>query len=128
MSKVVLFDIYNNNKPTLLRYLVQVKYESSRENDYSPYVINLLDDFLARYEGEFEGVFLTAWKYIVELILAAFWIIDKYIEDDHLFLTDILEIASTDITGKDILKAEVDIFSKCSNVGKYITERKFNYE
>ena len=128
MSKVVLFDIYNNNKPTLLRYLVQVNYESSRENDYSPYVINLLDDFLARYEGEFEGVFLTAWKYIVELILAAFWIIDKYIEDDHLFLTDILEIASTDITGKDILKAEVDIFSKCSNVGKYITERKFNYE
>ena len=128
MSKVVLFDIYNNNKPTLLRYLVQVKYESGRENDYSPYVINLLDDFLARYEGEFEGVFLTAWKYIVELILAAFWIIDKYIEDDHLFLTDILEIASTDITYKDILKAEVDIFSKCSNVGKYVTELKFNYE
>lgn len=128
MSKVVLFDIYNNNKPTLLRYLVQVKYELSRENDYSSYVINLLDDFLARYEGEFEGVFLTAWKYIVELILAAFWIIDKYIEDDHLFLTDILEIASTEITGKDILKAEVDIFSKCSNVGKYVTELKFNYE
>lgn len=127
MSKVVLFDIYNNHKPKFMRYLVQVKYELGRENDYSPYVINLLDDFLTRYEGEFEWVFLTAWKYIIELILAAFWIIDKYIEDDHLFLTDILEIASTDITYKDILKAEVDIFSKCSNVGKYITELKFNY-
>lgn len=126
MGEFVLFEIYNNNKVKLVKYLVEICINAGCKSDYTPYIINLLDDFIGNHCGPFEGVFLNAWKYIVKLTLAAFWILDKYIEDDHFFLTDVLELTSKDITNVDILKCESEIIEKCSNIGLYIESRNFN--
>lgn len=113
-----LYEIYKEN---VLRYVSRICKTIQSKQDYTPFVMSLLDDFFSKYldhpreQSEF-------MRYLEAVSLAGLWIIDKYIEDDHLYIEDILELSNSGISRSHILKAERDIYSLCKEISKYITK------
>lgn len=80
------------------------------EDYYKDCAKRLLQDYL---DDNPDGV-----KNIYPVIVAAVWIIDKYVDDYHIDLDDIEDRLY--INRYAIIQAEMEIFRKCGNLAKYV--------
>jgi hypothetical protein len=111
-----LYKIYKND---IDRFVQNACSKTGTHIDYTPFVISLLDDFFSKFDHNF--VIVDNFVFYTEVaIVAAIWMIDKYIEDDHMHLYDLSKLTIRRIKDKSIISAEADIFSVCKNMKQYI--------
>jgi hypothetical protein len=90
------------------------------EHDYSLYVTRIIEDFLMKYTYYFVNMDVFSC-YMESAVLASIWIIDKYIEDDHLYISDIVELVRNRVDKHSIILVESEIFFLCRDIRIYIT-------
>ena len=87
--------------------------------DYVECVMLLMDDFFAKYTYDFANMEIFNC-YMEVAVLASIWIIDKYIEDEHLYISDITELVRKRVDKQSIILVESEIFLLCKNIRNYI--------
>ena len=117
MTQCITF--YTTHKDDIHKFIDTICKKLETQTSYTPFVVAILEDFFAKYDYEF--ITETHFMYYTEIaVVAAIWIIDKYIEDDHLYLTDLSRMTVKHIKWSQIIKVESDIFFICTNIRKYI--------
>jgi hypothetical protein len=115
-----LDDMYAIYKPRIGKYISTLSKSLETISDYSTICLAMLDDFFKITEdiGDIKVVMMEEFMFYISV--ASFWIVDKYIEDDPLLLSDIIE-ETPDGTEKDELFIfERILFNRCPNIHVYI--------
>ena len=122
MSALVTSSLYEICKGDVLRYVSRICKLTNSKQDYTQFVMSLLDDFFSQYRNHIHEK-KDFMRYLEAVSLAGVWIIDKYIEDDHMYIEDILELNNSSISRSLVLKAEQDIYGVCKQISKYIPNK-----
>ena len=114
MSKLILssivYDIYKND---VVLHVQKLCNKCNSSDDYTLSVIRLIDDFFSIY--------------VDAITIASVWIIDKYVEDEHMELDDVRRICNRGMSKRRILQAEWEIFLLCKSFDKYVPRRKSRF-
>ena len=108
-----LYSKYKNELEIVLKSIVKT---CELELYYVDCSMSLLSDYLNI--DELDAVMTE--RSISAITVAAVWIIDKYIMDDHIYLDFICSNVS--VNRRDVITVETDIFNKCSRISKYVPD------
>lgn len=87
--------------------------------DTTPYCMNMIRDYIDKMEGS-HIIFGRVHRrsVLTEIIISVFWIMNKFVEDDYIYLEELIN--KNPVTRQDIIIREIDIIMKCPNISKYI--------
>jgi hypothetical protein len=112
--------LYNIRKNDIKRFTTRCCEKLDDTDGYVKHVTCILDDFLSKYTYKFSSMEVFG-RYMEIAVLAAIWIINKFIEDDHLYINDITQLIDRHVNTYNIIYVESEIFYLCQNIRKYIT-------
>lgn len=113
--------IYMVNKHNILKELNKINNIFTPKESYVSACEMMIDDFFVNTEShEISHILNYTTDEIIKYIsITAFWIIDKYVEDESLLLHELLEYDKT-LERKAVLDFEVMMFSNVNKLRKYI--------
>jgi hypothetical protein len=116
----IIYDIYKGEVAFNVNKLCK---KCNSVDDYTLPIIRLIDDFFSKTKKRF--YYMCEFEIYVDAItIASVWMIDKYVEDDHLELHDIRRICNHSMTKLRILQSEWEIFLLCKSFDKYVRRHK----
>ena len=112
---------FNNNKEEIESYIdyLHAHFEST---NMTQACLKMIDEYISlKNIAEITFNKEDARLFLGSTIASAFWIINKFVEDDCLFASELLE--NINLTKDELIYREIDMVASCPNIYKY-----FNFE
>ena len=103
---------YDDNKEPFEIYLKSIVEKCRMETYYIECSLRLLKDYFHKLSLDKPPGRMST------ITVSAIWIIDKYINDEHVEIDELCRVTGVDT--RELLKIETDMFNRCNEMSNYV--------